>query len=159
MSGKLWQDFACTTRVKYRSVALYDKNTRCVNDTLQKTVGKYDEQHNTHSTSSLYVLCIRMSPLRFSIYRAAQAHAMMPLPWKHLEIYMPKEGAAQHKPRFRQRSTAALTMNPGNQPDGVTSSENERLTRLCNQVEIPQEGTYGRKTGGRGIRVFNALMT
>ncbi len=34
-----------------------------------------------HSTSSLYVLCIRMSPLRFSIYRAAQAHAMVLLPY------------------------------------------------------------------------------
>ena len=60
-----------------------------------------------------------MSPLRFSIYRAAQAHAMMLLPWEQLELYVLKQGEAQHKCRFRQRSTAALTMNLGNQPDDL----------------------------------------
>ena len=43
----------------------------------------------------------------------------MLLPWKHLEVYVLKQGAAQHKPRFRQRFTAALTMHLGNQSDGV----------------------------------------
>lgn len=65
---------------------------------------------------------------------------MMLLPWKHLEIYVPKQGAAQHKPRFRQRCTAALTVDLGNQPDGVTSSESEGISQLRYQVQIAVTG-------------------
>lgn len=46
----------------------------------QSEGGEMNGADSTHSTSSLYVLCIRMSPFRFNIYRAAQAHAMMLLP-------------------------------------------------------------------------------
>ena len=119
MSGKQWRDCACTKRGKYRIVAPCD--TKCVMNVWQtaalSSLGEDDARLNTYSTSSLYVLCIRMSPLRFSIYRAAQAHAMMLLPWKQLEIYVLKQGAAKTERRFQKRSTAALTVNLDNQPD------------------------------------------